>query len=63
MWFRTCRIKNRMTYQFTDNTEDKCHVIRELKYITNKSKFILANNSLALKTFETELIVFIALNT
>jgi len=42
-------LKTEMTCQFTVNTEKRWHMIRELKYISNKNWFILANNSLALK--------------
>jgi len=42
-------LRAEVTCQFTDDTEDKWHMIREMKYITNKKYFILANNSLALK--------------
>ena len=42
-------LRTEVTCQFTGNTEDKWHVIRELKCISNKNYFILANNSIALK--------------
>jgi len=30
-------LRTGLTCCYTDNTEDKCHVIRELKYISNKN--------------------------
>ena len=42
-------LRTEVTCQFTGNTEDKWPVIRKLKCISNINKFILANNSLALK--------------
>jgi len=42
-------LKTEVTCQFTDNTENKWHIIRDLKYTSNKNEFILANNSLELK--------------
>jgi hypothetical protein len=49
-------LRTEVTCQYTHNTEGKWHVIRELKYISNKNYFILVNNSLALKPLKPNLL-------